>query len=36
MIGNMAVYTALSEPGDVIVSIAQPFGGHYGMPGKAS
>jgi len=28
MIGNAAVYTALTEPGDVIMSIAQPFGGH--------
>lgn len=28
MIGNMAVYTALTEPGDVIMSVAQPFGGH--------
>src|SRR5438445_5133288 len=28
MLGNLAVYTALSEPGDVIMSIAQPFGGH--------
>jgi glycine hydroxymethyltransferase len=28
MIGNMAVYTALTAPGDVIMSIAQPFGGH--------
>jgi len=28
MIGNMAVYTALSEPGDVIMSVPQPFGGH--------
>src|SRR5258706_5205302 len=28
MIGNMAVYTALTDPGDVIMSIAQPFGGH--------
>src|SRR5450759_1481212 len=28
MIGNMAVYTALTEPGDVIMSITQPFGGH--------
>ncbi len=28
MIGNAVVYTALTEPGDVIMSIAQPFGGH--------
>ena len=28
MIGNMTVYTALTEPGDVIMSISQPFGGH--------
>src|SRR5258706_6203723 len=28
MLGNLAVYTALTEPGDVIMSIAQPFGGH--------
>ncbi len=28
MIGNAAVYTALTEPGDIIMSIAQPFGGH--------
>src|SRR5262249_6789390 len=28
MIGNMAVYTSLAEPGDVIMSLAQPFGGH--------
>src|SRR5579864_4616633 len=28
MIGNLAVYTALTEPGDVIMSLSQPFGGH--------
>lgn len=28
MLGNLAVYTALTEPGNVIMSIAQPFGGH--------
>jgi glycine hydroxymethyltransferase len=28
MIGNMAVYSALTEPGDVIMSIPQPMGGH--------
>src|SRR5256884_809420 len=28
MLGNLAAYTALTEPGDVIMSIAQPFGGH--------
>ena len=28
MIGNMAVYTALNEPGDIIMSLPQPFGGH--------
>lgn len=28
MVGNMAVYTALTEPGDVIMSLTQPFGGH--------
>lgn len=28
MIGNMAVYTALTEPGDVIMSVPQPVGGH--------
>lgn len=28
MLGNMAVYQALTEPGDVIMSVAQPFGGH--------
>jgi glycine hydroxymethyltransferase len=28
MIGNMAVYTALTNPGDSIMSLTQPFGGH--------
>ena len=28
MIGNAAVYTALSEPGDIVMSAAQPLGGH--------
>jgi len=28
MIGNMAVYTALTEPGNIIMSLTQPFGGH--------
>jgi glycine hydroxymethyltransferase len=28
MLGNMAVYYALTEPGDVIMTVAQPFGGH--------
>jgi len=28
MLGNMTVYAALSQPGEVIMSVAQPFGGH--------
>jgi len=28
MIGNAVVYTALSEPGDIVMSAAQPLGGH--------
>lgn len=28
MLGNMAVYHALTRPGDTIMSAAQPFGGH--------
>lgn len=28
MLGNLAVYTALAEPGDMIMSVAQPVGGH--------
>ncbi len=28
MIGNAVAYTALSKPGDVVMSVAQPVGGH--------
>lgn len=28
MIGNMAVYHALTQPGDIIMTASQPFGGH--------
>ncbi len=28
MLGNMAVYYALTQPGDVIMTVAQPYGGH--------
>ncbi len=28
MIGNLAVYAAMTEPGDAIMSVTQPFGGH--------
>ncbi|WP_230411064.1 serine hydroxymethyltransferase [Collimonas humicola] len=28
MIGNLAVYTALTEPGDTVMTAPQPFGGH--------
>jgi glycine hydroxymethyltransferase len=28
MLGNMAVYAALTKPGDTIMSLAQPVGGH--------
>ena len=28
MIGNLAVYTALTQPGDTIMSLSQPVGGH--------
>lgn len=28
MIGNLTVYTALTDPGDVIMSLPQPVGGH--------
>src|SRR5512133_2489092 len=28
MLGNMAVYTALTQPGDTVMSAPQPFGGH--------
>lgn len=28
MLGNIAVYASLTEPGDPIMSLSQPFGGH--------
>jgi glycine hydroxymethyltransferase len=28
MIGNLTVYAAMTEPGDAIMSVTQPFGGH--------
>lgn len=28
MLGNMAVYTALCQPGDTVMTAPQPFGGH--------
>jgi glycine hydroxymethyltransferase len=28
MIGNLAVYTALTQPGDIVMSLPQPVGGH--------
>ncbi|MBL8058599.1 MAG: hypothetical protein JNK29_17985, partial [Anaerolineales bacterium] len=28
MLGNLTVYAALTQPGDVIMSVAQPLGGH--------
>ncbi len=28
MLGNMAAYYSLVEPGDVVMTVAQPFGGH--------
>ena len=28
MLGNMAVYHALTQPGDMMMTVAQPFGGH--------
>jgi len=28
MLGNMAVYYAMAEPGDVVMTVPQPFGGH--------
>ncbi|HEX9068814.1 MAG TPA: serine hydroxymethyltransferase [Ktedonobacterales bacterium] len=28
MIGNMVVYAAMTQPGDTIMTVAQPFGGH--------
>lgn len=28
MLGNMAVYEAMTQPGDLIMTVPQPFGGH--------
>ncbi len=28
MLGNLTVYTALAQPGDIVMTIPQPFGGH--------
>ncbi len=28
MLGNMAVYYAMAQPGDVVMTVSQPFGGH--------
>ncbi|MGQ0604072.1 MAG: serine hydroxymethyltransferase [Anaerolineales bacterium] len=28
MLGNLTVYTALTQPGDVVMTVAQPVGGH--------
>lgn len=28
MLGNMAVYYAMAQPGDVVMTVPQPFGGH--------
>lgn len=28
MLGNMAVYYAMAEPGDIVMTVSQPFGGH--------
>ena len=28
MLGNLTVYTALAQPGDMVMTIAQPYGGH--------
>jgi glycine hydroxymethyltransferase len=28
MIGNMVVYASMAQPGDTIMTVAQPFGGH--------
>ena len=28
MIGNMVVYASMTQPGDTIMTVAQPFGGH--------
>jgi glycine hydroxymethyltransferase len=34
MLGNLTVYAALTQPGDPIMSVSQPFGGHSSNRGE--